>query len=327
MADAGSIRIGHLSTLYHTAFLLRGSEILHGLGIRADWRLFASGPDIINAMEAGTLDLGYIGLPPVIIGIGRGLPLACIAGGHVEGTIIVGGPGTRTFGGCGSMRAFLSQCAGKAIGTPPQGSIHDVIVRELLREHGIADVEVRNYPWADFLADALGSGEIACAAGTPALAVTARRYGNARLVVPPDQLWPFNPSYGIVVMREMLEQEGLLLRFLAAHEQACERIRHDPAACARTVAATTGMVDEAFVQEAYRISPKYCAALPREYIESTMRFVPVLHTLGYIPRPIGEKEIFEPSLIARVHPGRHHYSDGMEEWSNLPPGKNRRDTR
>lgn len=305
------IRVGHLSTLYHTAFLLRGSDIMRRQGIRADWRLFASGPDIINAMQRGEIDLGYIGLPPVIIGIGRGLPLACIAGGHVEGTVMVTGPERKTLGEAGSMQAFLSQFAGKAIGTPPRGSIHDVIVSELLREHVVTGTGVRNYPWADFLADALGSGEIACATGTPALAVTARRYGNARLAVPPDQLWPFNPSYGIVVMREMLEKEDLLLRFLAAHEEACEWIRHDPVTCARIVAATTGMVDEEFVRETYRISPKYCAALPREYLDSAMKFVPVLRTLGYIPRLVGKEEIFELSLIGKVHPGPHHYDDGI----------------
>jgi NitT/TauT family transport system substrate-binding protein len=312
MPDLPLIRIGHLSTMYHTAFLLRGSDIMDRQGLRAAWTLFASGPDIIAAMQRGELDLGYIGLPPVIIGIGRGLSLACIAGGHIEGTVMVAGPDVRTLAECGSMPAFLSQFSGKVIGTPPRGSIHDVIVSELIREHGFTDITVRNYPWADFLSDALTSREIAGAAGTPALAVTASRYGNARLVVPPDRLWPFNPSYGIVVMREMLEKRDLLLRFLAAHEEACERIRHDPAGCARIVAATTGMVDEEFVRDAYRISPKYCAALPPEYIASTMRFVPVLHALGYIPRQVSEAEIFDRSLIGQIHPGQHHYNDGID---------------
>jgi NitT/TauT family transport system substrate-binding protein len=314
--ESAPIRVGHLSTLYHTAFLLRGSELMGRHGLRAAWKLFASGPDIISAMQRGELDLGYIGLPPVISGIGSGLSLACIAGGHVEGTVMVAGPGVRTLTECGSMPEFLSQFTGKAIGTPPRGSIHDVIVRELLREHGFPDIPVKNYPWADFLSDALVSGEIACAAGTPALAVTARRYGNGRLVVAPDRLWPFNPSYGIVVMRGMLENDELLLRFLAAHEEACAWIRHDPDACARIVAATTGMADEDFVKEAYRISPKYCASLPPEYIASTMKFVAPLHALGYITWPVREEEIFDRSLIELVHPGPHHYGAGLRSLSN-----------
>ena len=87
--EPAKIRIGHLSTMYHTAFLLRGTDLLERQGLAATWALFPSGPDIINAMQNGTIDLGYIGLPPVIIGIDRGLSLACIAGGHVEGTVMI----------------------------------------------------------------------------------------------------------------------------------------------------------------------------------------------------------------------------------------------
>jgi NitT/TauT family transport system substrate-binding protein len=306
------VRIGHLSTMYHTAFLLRGSDLLEKHGLQATWSLYPSGPDIINAMQQGKIDLGYIGLPPVIIGIDRGLSLACIAGGHIEGTVMIAGAGTRTLAECSGMPEFLRQFAGKTIGTPPKGSIHDVIMSELLREHGMSDIAVKNYPWADYLPDALRDGEIAAAAGTPALAVTAARYGDAKLVVPPSRLWPFNPSYGIIVMRPMLGKTDLLTRFLTAHEEACGMIRHDPRTSARIVAATTGMVDEEFVLATYRVSPKYCAALPPEYVASTMKFVGVLHALGYISREVREEEIFNRSLIECVHPGPHHYDAGMD---------------
>ena len=148
------------------------------------------------------------------------------------------------------------------------------------------------------------------------LAVTAARYGDARIVVPPDRLWPFNPSYGIVVMRHMLGKKELLIRFLTAHEEACGMIREDPRGCARIVAAMTGMVDEDFVLATYRVSPKYCAALPPEYVASTMKFVGVLHELGYISRPVSEDEIFNRSLIEGVHPGTHHYNAGYPSSLN-----------
>jgi NitT/TauT family transport system substrate-binding protein len=112
-------------------------------------------------------------------------------------------------------------------------------------------------------------------------------------------------------MREMLKKTDLLIRFLNAHEAACELIRENPQRAARIVAKTTGMVDEAFVLEAYGISPKYCAALPPEYVSSTMKFVRTLQTLGYISRSIQESEIFNQSVIAATHPGPHHYNAGI----------------
>ena len=307
-----AIRIGYLSTVYHTSFLLQGTPLLRERGLEAAWTLFASGPDIINAMSEERMDLGYIGLPPVIIGIDRGLMLSCIAGGHIEGTVMIAGEEAHSLGECSGMPGFLAQFSGKTIGTPPKGSIHDVIVKDLLREHGIGDISVKNYPWADYLSDALLEGEIAAAAGTPALAVAAERWGRAKIVIPPDRLWPFNPSYGIIVMRDMLSRQDLLSRFLSAHEGACEMIRGDPRGCARIVAKTAVMVDEPFVMETYRLSPKYCASLPPEYRASTMKFVAALRALGYISRCIDEREIFDLSLIEQVHPGPHHYESGIE---------------
>ena len=112
-------------------------------------------------------------------------------------------------------------------------------------------------------------------------------------------------------MRDQLGKEELFTRFLAAHEDACEWIRRDPAASAGIVARTTGLVDQAFVLMTYRISPKYCAALPPEYIASTMKFVQTLYSLGYISRPVKKEEIFETSLVEKVHPRPHHYLAGI----------------
>jgi NitT/TauT family transport system substrate-binding protein len=306
------LRIGHLPTLYHTSFLLMGTALLKNNDVEAEWTLFPSGPDLVDAMREGRLDIGYVGLPPVIIGVDKGIGLICIAGGHIEGTLMVGGQGARTVDQCGSMSAFLGQFSGTAIGCPPRGSIHDVIVNELLKEYHIEDVHVKNYAWADFLPEAIVEAEIAAAAGTPALAVAARRYYGAHTILPPARLWPFNPSYGIVAMRDdLVRREDVLRRFLVAHEIACEMIRHDPGKCARIVARTTGVVDAGFVAEAYQISPKYCASLPPEYVSSTMKFVNALEALGYISGRSSETDIFDVSLINEVHTAPPHYECGL----------------
>jgi NitT/TauT family transport system substrate-binding protein len=300
------LTIGHLSTVYHTSFILEGTDWLLKAGIDAEWKLFASGPDIVRAFENKEIDLGYIGLPPVIVGITRGIHFKCIAGGHVEGTVMLAQKEYKGIDELGDVAAVLSQFEGKAIGTPPRGSIHDVIARDLVDSLGL-DIEVKNYPWADFVLDAMVDGEIPAAAGTPPLAVAAKRFCGAKIVIPPHRLWPNNPSYGIVARSEFMGSESTILAFLELHERACNFIREKPREAAEIVAGLTQIVDPDFVLEAYRISPKYCSALPPEYVASTMGFVKVLRKLGYISRPVAEGEIFDFRFIKKVHPEPPHY--------------------
>ena len=305
------IRIGHLSTVYHTAFILMGTDLLSARGIKAEWILFPSGPDIIREMERGEIDLAYIGLPPFIIGLDRGLKAVCVAGGHIEGTVMIAGSHVRPFDACSGMKPFLDQFSGKCIGSPPSGSIHDIIIRDLLRRYGNETVTVKNYAWADFLHDALDDGDIVAAVGTPALAVSGHRFGSSTIVLPPDQVWPFNPSYGIVITKSLLRKRNLITAFITAHEEANEMIRLHTQRCSMIVAEQTGFVDKAFMEDVYQISPHYCSDLPPEYIRSTETFSQTLYRLGKISRTVQKEEIFDTSFVRVIHPGSHHYRDGI----------------
>lgn len=73
------LRIGHLSTFYHTSFILMGTHWPEEkLDINVEWSMFGGGPAIVKAFEKGEVDIGYIGLPPVMIGIDRGVPITCV---------------------------------------------------------------------------------------------------------------------------------------------------------------------------------------------------------------------------------------------------------
>lgn len=302
-----SIAIGHLSTFYHTSFILEGTDWLRKAGLGVTWKLYASGPDMVKAFENGEIDLGYIGLPPAIIGISKGMPLKCIAGGHVEGTVMIGQPEYKSFDELGDVKKVLEQFVGKTVGTPPKGSIHDVIIKDLLTKLSL-NVEVKNYSWADFVLGAMTDREIEGAVGTPPLAVASRRYAGAKIVIPPHMLWPNNPSYGIVVRNEFMQHPETILKFLEQHERASNLIREEPRKAAEIVSKLTEIVDPESVVEAYRISPKYCAALSKEYVQSTMGFVQVLKDLGYINRLVREDEIFDDRFIKLVHPEPPHYT-------------------
>src|SRR5271170_255632 len=146
MPDAFPLRIGYLSTFYHTSHLLREAH-WRALAVEPEWTLEMTGPALVKSLAAGTLDLAYIGLTPAVIAIARGVPLRCIAGGHEEGTVVIGPPAVRPLGDGGSdVGATLRQFEGATVGIPAAGSIHDVIFRELLREHGLEGrVAIRNF--------------------------------------------------------------------------------------------------------------------------------------------------------------------------------------
>ncbi len=307
MFRSNHITIGHLSTVYHTSFILMGTDWIKNAGINARWRLFASGPDIVKAFANGEIDIGYLGLPPAIIGIDRGIPIICVAGGHVEGTVMIAKKEYRKLDELNSINTVLTQFKGEVIGSPPRGSIHDVIIRNALEEAEL-DIEIKNFAWTDFVLEALVDGDIAAAVGTPSLAVAAAIACGARIIITARYLWPNNPSYGIVVRRELIPYPDLIMGFLRMHERSSNFIREKPHDAAHIVSELTGMVDEDFVLQAYRISPKYCAALSQEFVDATMAFVPVLKRLKYISRILSEDEIFEHSFINEIHKEPPHYN-------------------
>lgn len=306
MSEKQQINIGHLSTLYHTSFILMGTDWLEKAGIRATWKLFASGPDIVKAFENREIDIGYIGLPPAIIGIGRSVPIICVAGGHVEGTVLIARKEYRTLSELSDIESVMRQFKGKIIGSPPKGSIHDVIINNIINETKF-DIRVKNFPWTDFVLEAIIDKDIDAAVGTPSLAAAAARACDAKIIIPPDKLWKDNPSYGIVIRKELMKDPDIIMRFLKLHEKASNFIRKEPGKAARMVSALTGIVDEDFVLDAYGISPKYCSMLSSGFVSSTMDFVPVLHRLKYISRIISRDEIFDFSFINIVHKEPQHY--------------------
>ena len=304
------LRIGHLSTFYHTALLLMARRDLSvRLGAEPEWTLFGTGPAIMQAFGRGDLDLAYIGLPPAIIGMDRGTQVRCVAGGHMEGTVLSGKARWKGMPELPGPAEVLAQFRGRTIGVPGSGSIHDVILRDALASADLSDsVSVRNYPWADLVTEAIVRDEVDAAMGTPALAAAVGRFAGGTVLIPPSRLWPHNPSYGIVVASSFLERSRRVVRdFLSLHEEASALLRERPAEAAVLISRQVGIVDEAFVAETLALSPKYCAQLSDDYRRSTMRFVRTMKERGYIGRELSEEDIFDRTLIDEVHPEPDHY--------------------
>ncbi len=287
------MRIGYLSTIYHTSHILKTKRV-----VIAEWRIFGTGMDIISSFQSGKIDLAYVGLTPAIMGIVNGLDIVCIAGGHVEGTVIAGK--------AENGEKFPKNLEGKTVGVPSKGSIHDVILRSFSAR---ADFEIVNYPWAEMILDDFIEGKIDAVCGTPNLAVLAGKHG-AKILGYPERLWPWNPSYGIVSRKKFIEENlEKITDFLIKHEWATNILRES-----RDFASTVlseylkNEIDSLTVREILDFSPKYCSSLPEEYVESTLSLAKTMVRLGYISRVPEPDELFNTEIISEIHPQREHYT-------------------
>jgi len=299
------MKIGYLSTVYHTSFILKSRKFIFDSIDETEWKLFPTGPEMMKAFENMEIDLGYIGLPPVMIGIEKGMKIKCVGGGHVEGTVMVADKSYYSYSDLGNVESVINQFTGKTIGTPTKGSIHDVILHSIVKDKNIS---IKNYPWADFIPDAIYDGEIEAGIGTPSLATVASNQFNFKIILPPNKLWPYNPSYGIVVQEDLILNSGdFIINFLKAHEDASNLMRNEPEIAAEIAAHEMGVVDKEFVLNTYNISPRYCAKIPDKYIQSTMDFIPILNELGYMKHDLKVDDIFNLKFIDETHKEDAHY--------------------
>ena len=306
------LRIGHLSTAYHTNFILMGEKDLQrDFNKEIRWKLFGTGPSMIEAFQNKKLDIGYMGLPPAIIGIDKGVPIKCVAGGHVEGTIMVANKEYKTMTDLNNnISDTFSQFKGCSVGVPSKGSIHDVILNLYLKKYSLLDeIDVKHYKQAEFIATDMQKGILEGGVGTPALSVFSSTIFDSHLIIPPEFLWKDNPSYGIFFHENIIENEPeIILKFLSYHKEASLMLRESPARAANIISNTFEILTERYVSEALKISPKYCIALSEGYIKSTMEFVRNLKELGYIKKELRINDIFDTKFVLQIHPEPEHYS-------------------
>ena len=132
------VTIGYLSTMYHTSHIIKAKRwVESSMHITPSWELFPTGPAMVEAFSRGSIDIGYIGLPPAMIGVEKGIPIKCVAGGHVEGTLVIGGKEYQSLETLHSIDLVLRQFKGQRLGTPTRGSIHDVIIRNLFNAYRV----------------------------------------------------------------------------------------------------------------------------------------------------------------------------------------------
>ncbi len=98
--------------------------------------IFRSGPEIMSAFSAGSLDMAYVGEAPTVTAVANGTAnVAILAQVNTEGSAIVVGKN--------SLIRTISDLKGKQVAIPGYSTVQDLLLRKALAESGLDPKQVK----------------------------------------------------------------------------------------------------------------------------------------------------------------------------------------
>ena len=133
LADSPTIRLGYFANITHAQALLGFGEHLFARdlpGVTVNGTTFNAGPDEMNAIFAGAIDIGYIGPGPAINGFVRSHGAVVIVAGAAGG-------GTLLVARSAAHITSVKDLGGKTVSVPQLGNTQDILLRQLLHDNNL----------------------------------------------------------------------------------------------------------------------------------------------------------------------------------------------
>src|ERR1700730_8646190 len=246
-------------------------------GIAVKWLEFSSGPPMLEAMNAGSIDYGAVGDAPPIFAQSAGAAIVYAAGQPItngQGILVQGNSAIRT----------IADLKGKRIGFTKGSSAHNIVVQTLEKAGlGYADI-TPVYLTPPDAGPAFSNGSIdAWAIWDPYFAIGETRQ-NGRILVDAAEITKANSFY--IANRDFAKNHGRVLQEIidvtASTAKWAEAHRDD---VAKSLSAVTGIPPDIQTVAANRSS--FAVAPVTEDIIATQQAVADrFFKLGLIPKPV-----------------------------------------
>jgi NitT/TauT family transport system substrate-binding protein len=278
--------------------------------------MYNAGPAIVQAFAQNQIQIGYLGVPPLMIGIDKGVPMKAVASTHVLGDQFIarkedGYKDVYEMGG--DELATIRQFKGKKIGIPPRGSIEDAEVRDLVRRAGMKDGEdifLVNYNTVPSLPDLLEEREIDAMVVWPPFNAVSLSRGNTEIIIDAQHLWWNAPCCCLAIHTDLTRDYPDFVReFVKIHVMASRFIMMYPDVAA-DFASKELKLDKKIIMTSFDLAPRYCAKISEDYIQASEKFSRSLYESGYAKNILTREEIFDLRFINDVHPEKEEEGVG-----------------
>jgi len=226
------IRLGNLKFAHYGAVSYI-KEMGPKCGIKVEEHMFAKGPDVMQAILAGELDVGATASEAAISGRANGAPIYIVAGFAMGGARLVARPD----GGIKSVKDLK----GKKVGVT-RGGIHEVLLNAVLADAGMTvsdrpgkDVQVIFLAFADLNQALLGKNLDAIMQSEPQSSQAINKGFGVEVMKPYDT--PIGAPVRTLVMSEKFykEKRELAAKFMTCFVQSTKLFIEQPAVAEKYV--------------------------------------------------------------------------------------------
>ena len=209
------VKIGYLPSDHDAALFVADAQGLYKeKNISTELVQFNNGGDLMTAMASGDVDVGYVGIAPVLSSVSSGVPVKVISSAQVEGSGIIVTDD--------SDIENAQDLAGKTIATPGEASIQHVLLSAYLKANGMSLDDVNESAMkVPSINDALKTGNLPAAITFQPYVSLGETDDNIDKLVDSSEIMPGHPCCVVVASDDFIKNhEDTAKDIVAIHENA-----------------------------------------------------------------------------------------------------------
>ena len=214
--DSGNtVKIGYLPSDHDAALFVADAQGLYkNKGINVELVQFNNGGDLMTAMASGDVDVGYVGIAPVLSSVSSGVPVKVISAAQIEGSGLIV---TKD-----SNIATAKDLAGKTVATPGEASIQHVLLSAYLKTNGMSLNDINESAMkVPSINDALKTGNLPAAITFQPYVSLGVADDNITELVDSSEIMPKHPCCVVVASDDFIKNnENTTKDIIAIHKEA-----------------------------------------------------------------------------------------------------------
>ncbi len=273
---------------------------------------FESGPNAIQALASGTLDVYVAGVAPLVVARARGLDIKVVASTAIEENVFIAGPKLARFAEKDVPPAEVFKRFRAAMGVParlatqPLGSVPNTTLQYWLWE--VAKADPKDVTIVSMGIDATQQAIMAGAVdgGTlrePAVSIVTGRNPEIKLMALGGEMFPNQPGTVVAVTKAFLDkQPDAAQAIVTSIVRAIDLIGRDPAQVTPAIegALGKGLIDSATIRRALASPATRFSADPRSIVDATAAMQKYQVKIGALDRDVPLDGLFDPRLYERA---------------------------